>query len=184
MLECDLRGVECGVEAVRRGMGGDHGDGAFSVPAVESLIEVGLFGLGRDAGRRACALHIHHHEREFGHYGESQGFALQRESGAGSRGDREIARIGRSDGGADAGYLVFGLQGLGAQALVDCEFLENIGGRRDWIRPAEEGQTALFGSGEKPPRSGLIAGDVAISSLLGMRRLDMIGVGYHLHVVP
>ena len=87
-------------------MRGHHGDGAFAIAAIERLVQVCLLRLGRDTGRRTGSLYIHHHQREFGHDSQAQGFGFQGETRTGSRGHSQVAGIGGSNGGADTGNLV------------------------------------------------------------------------------
>ena len=81
VLHGELTCVECFLEAVRRGVGGHHHDGTFSVAAVEGLIEVGLLSLGRDTGGRTAALHVHEDEGQLGDHGQTEGLGLQGETG-------------------------------------------------------------------------------------------------------
>ena len=182
MLESDLRSVEGGVEAVRRRMRGHDGDRAFTVAAIKGLAQVGLLGLGRKTGGRAAALHVYDDERKLGHDGKSEGLALEREAGAGSGSDGEVAGEGSADGGADARYLVLGLQRLGAEALMDGEFLKDSRSRRNGIGTAEQREAGLLGSGEQSPGGGLVAGHVAVGALLELGGSHRIGIGDGLHV--
>ena len=74
MLESQLAGVESSVEAVRRRVSGYDAYRAFAVTAVQSLIEVGLLGLGGDTCRRAASLDVNHNQRQLGDHGEAESF--------------------------------------------------------------------------------------------------------------
>ena len=82
MLESDLRCIEGSIKTAGRRMCRHNHHRALAVAAVERLIEVGLFGLCRDAGRRTCALHVHHHERKLGHHREAEGLGFKRKAWA------------------------------------------------------------------------------------------------------
>ena len=49
----------------------------LTVTAIQSLIEVGLLGLGRNTGRGASTLHIHNHKRKLSHDSKTHGLRLQ-----------------------------------------------------------------------------------------------------------
>ena len=183
VLEGDLGGLEGGVEAVRRRMGGHDGHRAFAVAPIEGLVEVGLLRLGGQAGGWAAALDVHDDQRQLGHHGEAHRLGFQGEARTGGRGHREASGIGGADGGADARDLILGLERLGAQALVERELLQDGRGRRDRVGAAEERQARFLGGGEQAPGRGLVARDVAVGALLEpLRRRDRIGVGNRLDV--
>ena len=163
-------------------MGCHYGHGALAVTAVEGLVEVGLFGFGGDAGGRACPLHVHYHQRKLGHHCEAEGFALEREAGAGSGGDRKVACVCSTDGGADTGDFVFRLERLGSEILMNCQLFQDGRGGGDGIGAAEEGQTALLARCQQTPRSCLVARDVTVEAGLRLCRSHVIGVGHHLKV--
>ena len=120
-----------------RRVGGDDCNRAFAVAAVKGLCEVGLLGLGRDAGRRAAALDVDQHERKLGDHRQAECLALEREARTGGRRDGEVAGIGGADGGADARDLVLSLQRLDTKVLVDGKFLEDGRSRGDRVGTAE-----------------------------------------------
>ena len=84
--------------------------GRVAIAAIDRLIEIGLFGLGRQAGRRAAALAVDDHQRQLGHDGEAERFALERDARTGRGSDAELAGIGGADGRADRGDFVFRLE--------------------------------------------------------------------------
>ena len=98
-------------EAVGRRGGGQDDDRRVAVAAHHRLVEVGLLGLGRQAGGRAAALGVDDHQRQLGGDGEADGLGLERDAGAGAGGDAEAAGVGGADGGAGGGDLVLGLEG-------------------------------------------------------------------------
>ena len=177
MLHGDLTRFESETEAVAGRRGCEHHHGTLAVAAVERLHQVALFGLGRQTRRRAAALDVDHHQRQFGHDGQTERFAFERKSRAGGRRDGEIAGEGGADGRADAGDLVFGLHGLHAQLLVFGQLFENHRGRRDGVGAAEERQPRLFGGGHQSPCRGDVAVDRAVGALFERCGRYGIGVG-------
>ena len=78
----DPPGFLSDVEAIGRAAGGDHRHRALAVAAEHRLEQVGLFGLGRQAGARAAALHVDDDHRQLGHDGQADAFALERDARA------------------------------------------------------------------------------------------------------
>ena len=177
VLHGQASGFEGVVEAVagRRCRHDDHR--ALAVTAVKRLLEVALLGFRRQARRGTSALYVHHDQRQFGHHRQSQRLALERQSG--SRGGRhgEIAREGRADGRADAGYLVLGLHGLHPEVLAFGQFFEDHRGRGDRVRTAEERQARLLGRGAESPRRGDVAVDRPVGALFAGSRSHGVVVG-------
>ena len=89
--------------------------------------------MGGQSRGGAASLDVDYHERQFGHHRQSHGLGLERESRSGGGGHSEAAGEGRADRGADARYLVLGLEGLGPEALVDGQLLEYAGCRGDGV---------------------------------------------------
>ena len=85
--------------------------GVSPLRPIHGLVEVGLLGLGRQAGGRAAALGVDDHQRQLGGDGEADRLGLERDAGAGAGGDAEAAGIGGADRGAGGGDLVLGLEG-------------------------------------------------------------------------
>ena len=162
VLHGDASRLEGVVETVARRRGGHHDRRALAVAAVEGLLEVALLGFRRQARRGASALHVHDHQRQFGHHGQSQRLALERQARAGGGRHGEVPGIGRADGRADAGDLVFGLHGLHPEVLALGQLFEDHRGGGDGIRAAEERQPGLLGRGAEPPRRGHVARDRAV----------------------
>ena len=171
-LPLPLGGVEGPVEAVGRARGGDNHQGSLAVAAVEGLVEVALLGLGGQTRRGAATLHVDNDERQLGHHGQSQCFALQREAGAGSAGASQGTGIAGTDGAADTGNLVFGLEHTGSEALVLGKLNHDVGGGGDGVGTQEEAASALLAGGQQAPGGGHITGDVAVAALL-----HLVGVG-------
>ncbi len=74
----------------------------------------------------------------------------------------------------DAGDLVLGLHRAHAEVLVLGELVEDVGGRRDRVRPEKEREMGLVGGGDEPPRQGGVAGDVGVHAGLEGGRADLV----------
>ena len=105
------------------------GERTFAVASVERLIEVGLLGLGGQARGGASALHVDYDQGQLRHHGKSHGLGLEREAGSRSRCHRKAAGERRTYRGADSGDFILRLEGLGPEALVNGELLENTRSR-------------------------------------------------------
>src|SRR5439155_6939765 len=99
---------------------------------------------------------------------------LQHHAGAGRRRDAEPAPERRTQGSADGGDLILGLERAHAERLVAGKLLEYPRGRRDWIRAEEEGQPAQLRRRDQPVRKRLVAGDLPVAPRLEPRRLDRV----------
>ena len=87
VLEGDAAGLEGDPEAVAGRGGRDHRDGRLGVAAEEGLQQVGLLGLGGQAGRGTAALDVADHERQLGGDREPHGLGLERHARAGGGGE-------------------------------------------------------------------------------------------------
>ena len=171
----DPDGLEGRVEAVARRPGSDDRHRGLAVAPEHRLQQVGLLGLGGQAGRRAAALHVDHQQRELGHHGQADRLGLQRDARAGGRGDAEVTGERRTDGGADAGDLVLGLERRDAERLVLAQLVEDVGGRRDRVGAEEQRQPRLHATGDEAVGQRQVAGDVAVGARRHRRRLDLVG---------
>ena len=72
------------------------------------------------------------------------------------------AAEGGSEGGADAGDLVLGLEGAHPELLVLGQLVEDVRGRGDRVGSEEEGQAAQQAGGDEPPGGGGVPGDVHV----------------------
>lgn len=93
---------------------------------------------GWEPGGWPGSLDIDDDEREFEHEGKPHCFAFECEAWAGGSGDPNIAGEACSDGAADGGDFVFGLDCFDVESLVEGEPLEDIGGGGDWIACVDE----------------------------------------------
>ena len=161
--------------ARRRCRHNDHR--ALAVTAVKRLHKIALLGLRGQTRRRAAALYVHNHQRQLGHDGKTHSLAFERQTGTRGGGHGEVAGIGGTDRGADAGDLILGLHRLHAQILALGQLFEDDRRRRNGIRTAEERQTGLLGSGAEAPCRSHVAVDRTIGSLFQLCRSHRIGVG-------
>ena len=118
VLDGDAAGFERGPEAIAGSRSGDDRNRRFRVASEQRLQQIGLLGFRRQAGGRTAALNVANHQRNFDGDGETQRFRLQRHAGAGSRGDRQRAGVGRADRGGDGGDFIFGLKRHYAEVFV------------------------------------------------------------------
>ena len=124
--------------------------------------EVGLLGLGRQAGRRAAPLDVDDQQRQLQGDGQTDGFGLEVEARAAGRGDAEGAGVGGAQGGADAGDLVFGLEGADAEVLVLGQLVQDVRGRGDRVAAEEKRQLGQLAGGDEAPRQRRVARDVGV----------------------
>ena len=89
--------LEGGVEAVAGRARRDDRHRRLAVAAEHRLQQVGLLGLGRQAGRRPAALDVDDEQRQLGHHREADGLRLQRDARARRRGHAEAAGERRAD---------------------------------------------------------------------------------------
>ena len=102
VLDGDADRLDGGVEAVRRGLGGDDRHRRLAVAAVHGVEQVGLLGLGGQAGRRAAALDVDDQQRQLEADGQAHRLRLQVDARARRGRDAERAAEGGAEGGADA----------------------------------------------------------------------------------
>ena len=176
VLHREAHRFERGVEAVGRRLRGDDRQRRLAVPAVHRGEQVGLLGLGGQAGRRAAALDVDEDERELEAQREPEGFGLEVEAGAARTGDAEAARERGADRRARGGDLVFGLQGLHAELLQLRELVEDVGRGRDRVRRVEQRQLRLLRGGDEPVRQRDVPGDVPVGAGRELRGLHLVRV--------
>ena len=141
---------------------GDDRQRRLAVAAVHREQQVGLLGLGRQAGRRAAALHVDEHHRQLEADREPDRLRLEVDAGTARAGDREAAGERGADRGARGGDLVFGLQRLHAEVLQLRQLVQDVGRGRDRVRRVEQRQLRLLRGGDEPVRQRDVAGDVAV----------------------
>ena len=116
-------------EAVARRLRGQDRQRRLAVAPVEGVQQVGLLGLGRQAGRGAAALDVDDDQRQLEVDGEADRLGLEVEPGPAGRGHAERTAEGGTQGGADAGDLVLGLEGADAELLAPAELVQDVRGR-------------------------------------------------------
>ena len=170
----DPGGLDRGVEAVGRRLRGDDRHRRLAVAAEHRLQQVGLLGLGGQAGGRAAALDVDHQQRELGHHRQADRLALQRDAGARGGGDPEVTGERRADRGTDAGDLVLGLERGDREALVLGQLVKDVGRRGDRVGAEEDRQPRLHTGGDQAVGQGQVAADVAVGAGRHHGRLDLV----------
>ena len=164
MLQRYLRGSICHLEAIGRTGCSNNRHGAFAVTAKESLQEVGLFALRRQAGSRSATLHVEHHERQFHDDSKVHCLTLQADAGATCAGNSQSTAIGSTHRTGTASNLVLALNGYHAKTLVFGQFVKNIRCRCDGIRTKVEFQSGLLGSSNETISRSLVARNVHVTA--------------------
>ena len=163
-FERDARRFERDLEAVAWRARRDDRHRRFTVPAVHREQQVGLLGLGGQAGGRPTALHVDQEQRELEAHRETEALALEVDAGTARRGDTELARERGADGDADRRDLVFRLQRAHAEVLVARQLVEDVGRRRDRVRRVEDRQVRVLRGSEQAERDRRVAADVAVAA--------------------
>ena len=183
----DAHGIHGGAEAVGRRLGGHDRHGRLAVAAEHRLEEVGLLGLGGQAGGGAAALDVDDDQRQLEGDGQPDRLGLQGDAGAARGGDADGAAEAGAEGDADAGDLVLGLHRRDAVPLEGREGVQDVGGRGDRVRAQHEGEAGAVRGGHEAEREGGVAGDVAVGARRHLRGGDEVGGGEvlgRLAVVP
>ena len=176
-FERDAARLERGVEAVARAIGGDDRQRRLAVAAVHRQQQVGLLGLGGQAGRRAAALDV------------------DDDSGSSRLTARPIASDLRSTPGPlvvvtprwpanaapiaapIAGDLVLGLQRAHAEVLVLRQLVEDVGRRRDRVRRrGTSGSLACWPAAISPYASAMLPVMLRYVPGASVRRRDLVRV--------
>ena len=166
----DLHRLDRAVERVARRLGREHRHRRLAVAAVQRLQQIGLLGLGRQAGRRTAALDVEDHHRQLGHDAKADRLALERDARARRRGHRDRAAVGRAERRAHRRDLVLGLERHRAEVLVLGERVQDRRCRRDRIARVEQLLAGELGADDEAERDRLVAGDVAVHA-----RLEHVG---------
>ena len=107
-----------GIETVCRSRSSNHDSRTFTVTSVKRLHQVGLFALGRHTRRRTTTLHINNNQRQFGDHGQTDRFALQRQTGTGCGSRSQATGKAGSDGSTDTGNFIFRLNSDDTKLLM------------------------------------------------------------------
>ena len=150
VLERDARSLDRSVEAVRRRLRGDDRNRRLAVAPEEHHQQVGLLGLRRHAGRRACTLDVADEERQLEHDRKADRLGLEHDTRAGGRRHGKRATEGGADRSTRCGDLVLRLERPHAEVLVVRELLEDRARGRDRIRTEEERQARELRRGDQP----------------------------------
>jgi hypothetical protein len=133
MTHGDTYGLDSRLETVTGRTCGEHGYGRVGVAPVDSLIEVRLLRLRRQAGRRTAALGIDDDERQLSVDREPDCLGLKRDTRARARGHTDGAGIRRADCRANRCDLIFGLKHTHTELPELREAVQQRRSRRDRI---------------------------------------------------
>ncbi len=150
VLERDARGLDRGVEALRRARCGDDRHRALAVAAVEDHQQVGLLWLRRHPGRRPGPLDVEDEERQLEHHRETDRLGLEHDPRSRRGRDTEGAAERRAERGTARRDLVLGLERRHSEVLLLSELLEDRGRRRDRVGAEEERQARQLRRGDEP----------------------------------
>ena len=137
-------------------------------------MQVGLFSLRRQTGRRSTTLHVNQHQRQFSHHGKAEGFALESQTRTGGGGNGKVTGKGCSYCRTDAANLVLHLDSLDAKVAALGQLMKDIGGRGNRVRPKEQWATAHLRGLDKSPSSSFVACYVSISAGAHIITLDAV----------
>ena len=174
VLDGNATGFERDPETIASGGRCENGNRRFGVAAEEGLEQVGLFGFGGQAGRRAAALDVANDERQFDGDGEAECFGFQGHAGAGSGGDAERAGIRRADGGSDGGDFVFGLKSGDAEILVLRKLMQDVRRGGDGIRTQEQFDARLLRGGDETEGERGVAADITVGARFQLRGRNFV----------
>ena len=161
------------VEAIDRRACSNNRHRRIAIAAIDGLIEVRLFGFGRQAGRWSTALAVHDNQRQFGHDRKAHCFTLQRNARARRTGHTQLARVARANGRTDRGNFIFGLECGDAIFFQAAEMVEDRGGRCDRIAAEKYLQACQLRTRHEPERDRLSTGNGAVEPRRDRRCFDM-----------
>ena len=129
-----VEGVDGRPEAVLHRDRRDHHPRRLAVAAVEGVLQVGLLGLGRQAGRGAAALGVDDHTGDLRRAGVAEHLRHQRQARARGRRHRLDPGVGGAEHRGERGDLVLALDRDAADLRqLRRQPLEDVGGRRDRV---------------------------------------------------
>ena len=155
--------------------GATIGTGRLAVAAEHRLEQVGLLGLGGQAGGGAAALHVDDDQGQLERDGQPDRLGLQGDARAARGGDADRAAEAGAERDADAGDLVLGLHGRDAVPLERGQGVQDVGGRGDRVRAEHEGEAGAVRGGDQAQRERGVAGDVAVGAGRHLRGGDDVG---------
>ena len=147
----------------------------LAVAPVHRLQQVGLLGLGRQAGGRTAALDVADDQRQFERHRQPDRLALERDSRPRGGRHRQRTAEGGAQRGPDTGDLVLGLECANAEALVLGQLVQDVAGRGDRVGAEEQRQPGALRRRDQAVRQGEVAGDVAVGAGRQRGRLDLVG---------
>src|SRR6185436_9306154 len=88
-----------------------------------------------------------------------------------------MARKTGANRGTDSGDFILSLKRLDSEVFVTSQFVQDVRGRRDWIRAIEELPAGELRGGHKPDGRRFVAGNLSITSRCDHRLLDGVMSG-------
>ena len=146
----DAHGFLHGVEAVRRPGCGHDRHRAIAIAAKHGEQQIGLFGLGRQTGARAAALHIDDDHRQFGHDAQPHRLSLEADAGTAGGGGGDLAGEGSADDRRHRRDLVLRLEGADVEIFHHRQFVQDVACRGDRITAEEKAFAAAVPAVTRP----------------------------------
>ena len=141
------------VEAVAgRRRGQDH-HRRLAVAAVQRLHQVGLLGLGGQAGARARPLDVEDHERQLGHHGEPDALGLEREPGPLVAQTPMAPPNAAPMADATAAISSSAWKVRTRKRLCMSQLMQDVAGRRDRIGAVDDGEPAMRWAAARRPQA-------------------------------
>ena len=109
MLHGQLTCPKRGIKTISRRRGRYYHGRALTITAIQSLHQVRLLALRRQARRRTATLNIDNHQRQLSDHRQTDRLALQGKTRSGSRCSRQATGETSSDRSTDTGDLILGL---------------------------------------------------------------------------
>ena len=119
-------------------------------------------------------MYVHDDERQFQGHGKADGFRLQCDSWPGGGGHAEGSCVGGTEGRADAGDLILGLEGHHAESLVPAELVQDVRGWSNRVGAEEQRESRLLRGSNEAVGQCEVSGDVPIGARRHRRRLHLV----------
>ncbi len=126
--------VDRGEETVARRHRRNYRYRRIGIASVYGLVQIRLFCLGRQTGRRTAALRVDDDKRQFRVYRKPHRLGFQRDARTRTRGDTDSATVRRADRSADRGDLVFRLEGSDSEVAGTRKPVQQGRCRRNRVR--------------------------------------------------
>ncbi len=169
----DSHGLDRSVEAIPSGTRGDDRHRRVGVPPINCLVEIRLFRLGWQTGRRTAPLPVDDNERQFGadRQAHSLGFQCYARARTGCHAYRTPVRC--TDRRADRRNLVFGLECSDPEFSQSREPVQQRAGGSDRVRAEQQRSIGQFCRRRESECQCLSASDASIYAWFELRALDL-----------